>query len=138
MALASLLTGALFVAVTLIPGFFNFPVGEQSLGWNELWQTRLAIAALADGLLMLALGFGIVRRQAWTRVALIIMPVLQYLPFQMAHFIWGAPNPLPFDKKNLLGMLVWAVIIAVYLIGSKAARDHFSDQDMLSTKADTL
>jgi hypothetical protein len=124
-ALASMLIGAMFVAVALIPGLSSFPVGQRSLGWNELWHTRVAIAVLVGGLFMLAFGYGVVRRQAWTRIALVVLPVLQCLPFEMTHVIWGAPNPLPFDKDNLLGILIWALIFSIYLFGFKAARDHY-------------
>lgn len=128
-ALASMLIGAAFVAVALIPGFSNFPVGQRSLGWSELWHTRVAIAVLVGGLFMLAFGFGVVRHQAWTRIALIFLPVLQCLPFEIAHIMWGAPNPLPFDEDNLLGILIWAVICSTYLFGFKAARDHYKVQN---------
>ncbi|WP_333677743.1 hypothetical protein [Dyella sp.] len=127
-ALASMLIGVMFIAGAFIPGFSNFPVGQKSLGWNELWHTRVAVAVLVGGLFMLAFGFGVVRRQAWTRIALVVLPVLQCLPFEITHVIWGAPNPLPFDEGNLLGILIWAVICSIYLFGFKAARDHYKVQ----------
>lgn len=129
-ALASIFIGAMFVAESLIPGFSSFPVGGESLGWSELWRTRVAIAVLMDGLLMLAIGLGVVRRQAWTRIALVALPVLQCLPFQIVHSIWGAPDPLPFDKGNLLGILIWALISFTYLFGFKAPRDHFKGRGL--------
>jgi hypothetical protein len=127
-ALASMFIGAMFVATALIPGFSNLAVGQKSLGWNELWHARIAVAVLIGGLFMLAFGFGVVRRQGWTMIALVFLPVLQCLPFEIVHVIWGAPNPLPFDKGNLLGMLIWAVMFLIYLFGFKAARDHYKVQ----------
>jgi hypothetical protein len=124
-ALASMFIGAVFIATAVVPGFSNFPVGQKSLGWNELWHTRIAVAVLVGGLFMLAFGFGVVRRQAWTRIALVVLPVLQCLPFEIAHVIWGAPNPLPYDERNLLGILIWAVTCSIYLFMFKAARDHY-------------
>ncbi|GLQ97409.1 hypothetical protein GCM10007863_18290 [Dyella mobilis] len=120
----------MFLAGALIPGFSNLRVGERTLEWSDLWQTRMAIAVLLGGLLMLVIGFGIVRRQVWARNALVVLPVLQCLPFKIVHFIWLAPDPLPFDKGNLLGILIWVVIGSIYLFGFKAARDHFKGQGL--------
>lgn len=128
MALASIFIGVAFLAVALIPGFSNFSVGEKSLGWNDLWQTRVAIAVFVGGLLMLAIGFGIVHHQVWTRIALVVLPALQCLTFQIVYLVWGAPDSFPFDKGNLLGIMIWAFISSIYLYGFKAARDHFKGQ----------
>jgi hypothetical protein len=123
---ASLGIGVAFTLLPLIPGA-SFQLGERELSSQELWQTRVALALFVVGPLMLVLGLAVLFRQGWARVALVVLPVLQLLPFLAVHWAFGAPSPVSSVSLFLASCAVWAVVAAVYLFGSSASRQHFSN-----------
>jgi len=71
----------------------------------------------------LALLFG----RAWVRFVLVLLPVFQGLPFLAVHWFLGAPSPFNSLPVFALSCVVWVLVVAAYLFGSNAARQHFAN-----------
>jgi hypothetical protein len=123
---ASLGVGAGFVALTLIPGA-TFTLSGTQLSWKELWDTRVAFATLLTGGLMFWTGVAILMRRRWVRAVLVVMPLLQILPFVAVHWVFGAPVPVPSTPFFLLSCAAWAVLATFYLFATRAPREYFKN-----------
>jgi len=125
-AIASLVLGVVLVLSPLLPGM-SFNVDGTLLDRVQMWETRVAYAMLAVGPLMIACGVGIFLRRRWSRFILLIMPVLQLLPFQIVHWLFGAPNPTVFSVLGLLVcVVVWFVGVAL-LLTSQSVRSYYAN-----------
>ena len=123
---ASLGIGVAFPLLPLMPGA-SFRLGERELTYQELWQTRVALALFAVGLLMLAVGAGVFLRKGWVRLVLVVLPVLQLLPFLLVHWAFGAPSPVSSPAQFAVSCVAWAVLAFGYLFGSRGAQAHFAN-----------
>ena len=125
---ASLFIGIAFSLLPLVPGA-TFGLNERELSYSELWATRVALAVIATGLLMLVFGVALFLRKSWTRPMLIVLPLLQTLPFLAVHWAFGAPNPVDSPVYFAGSTAVWALVAAVYLYGTRNGREHFANAD---------
>jgi hypothetical protein len=91
-----------------------------------MWASGEAIAILVSVPLMLAVGIGIVLRCRWVRLLLIVLPVLQYLPFQAVHLFFGAPNPTPSLLQYVLLCGIWMAVAVVYFSLINRAKRYFT------------
>jgi uncharacterized membrane protein YoaK (UPF0700 family) len=123
---ASLGIGLGFSLLPLVPGA-SFGLGERELTYQELWQTRVAFAVLAVGVLMLVVGLAVFLRKSWVRPVLVVLPFLQLLPFLAVHWLFGAPNPVSSPVVLGVSSIVWAVAAVVYLFGTRSGREHFAN-----------
>jgi len=123
---ASIGIGVVFCLLPLVPGS-SFDLGERELSYEELWQTRVAFAVFAVGVLMLVVGVAVFRRSKWVRPALVVLPVLQVLPFLVVHWVSEAPSPLSSPASFAASAAAWSVFAAVYLFGMRGGREHFCD-----------
>jgi hypothetical protein len=123
-ALASIALGIIFPAITLIPGA-DFNLAGSVMSHGEIWASGVAVAIMVVAPLMLAIGFGILLHRRWVRVPLILLPILQYLPFQAAHWLFGAPNPTPSIPQYVIFCVAWAAIASIYLFASSRAKRYF-------------
>jgi hypothetical protein len=123
---ASLGIGLVFPLLPFIPAA-TFELEERELTNHELWQTRVAFALFAVGLLMLVVAAGVFLRKRWIRPVLIILPVLQTLPFLVAHWTFGAPNPISSPGTFAATCAIWAVCATVYLFTYPSTRQHFAN-----------
>ncbi|MFC5527827.1 hypothetical protein ACFPPA_18935 [Rhodanobacter ginsengisoli] len=123
-AAASIVLSVVLLLTAIIPGAdFNF--AGTLMSHEAMWSSGEAAAILVSVPLMLAVGIGIVFRHGWVRPLLIVLPVLQYLPFQVVHWLFGAPNPTPSLLQYALGCGSWAAIAFVYLSVSVRAKGYF-------------
>jgi hypothetical protein len=122
---ASLGIGLVFPLLPFVPGA-TFDLGDQQLTNQELWQTRVAFALFVVGPLMLFVGAAVFLRKSWIRPLLVVLPVLQLLPFFAVHWTFGAPSPVSSPAVFAGSCAVWAVITVVYLYGTRGAREHFA------------
>jgi hypothetical protein len=127
-AAASLVIGIGFPLSTLYGGMvYN---GLQ-MSHAERWNTGTAWAVLAASPLMLITGFGIFLARPWVRPVLVVLPFLQYLPFQVVHWVFGAPNPVPSLAFYLVSGAAWAVGAVAYLFWYGPAKRFFQDERAL-------
>jgi hypothetical protein len=124
-AMASFGIGIAFPLVAVIPGA-TFDFFGDSLSWRELWQTRVAFALLATGPLMLFVAFAIFRRARWVRPVLVVLPILQSLPFRLVHWAFSAPNPIPSLQAYIFSSATWALVATIYLFGFNSVRAYFA------------
>jgi hypothetical protein len=126
--IALIILGAAVAITPLVPGMiFNFDGIE--MGWRELWQTRVALALLLLGPLMISVGLGVLHARLWVRPALLLLPFIQLIPFYLVHWIFGAPSPIRSISVGtyFLLCLLWAVLATPYLYGRSAVRRHFAN-----------
>jgi hypothetical protein len=123
-AMACVGLGILVTLIPLLPGS-SFDVSGTKLTRAQLWETRVAFAMFAVGPLMFLSGLGIFRRRGWSRIVLLIMPVLQFLPFQIVHWLFGAPNPSASLLTYAISCGVW-FIVAALLVTSRSARAYYA------------
>lgn len=123
---ASVGIGVGFSLLPLVPGA-SFGLGERELTYQELWQTRVALAVLAVGVLMLVVGVAVLLRRSWIRPVLVVLPLLQVLPFLSVHWVFGAPSPVSSWALFAGSFVIWAVVAVVYLFGMRSARQHFAN-----------
>lgn len=124
-AVASLVIGFVFPLLPFIPGL-TFNVSGTTLSWNELWDTGVAFALLMIGPLMLTVGAGILHRRRWVRWLLVVLPVLQLLPFQIVHWLFRAPDPTPSLQSYVVLCVLWVVLVALYVFGRRSVRGYFA------------
>jgi hypothetical protein len=126
MAAASIALGIGAPLMTTIP-IARFNIDGTEMTWEEIWRNHLALAILMLGMTMLAIGVNILRRRQWVRPAIIALPALQYLPFQMVHWAFkSSPDPVPPIDLYLLIVGLWALVSSIYLYGFRSVRDYFS------------
>ncbi len=123
-ALASIALGIIFPIITFIPGA-DFNIAGSVLSHEEIWASGVAVAILVVAPLMLVIGLGILRHRRWVRVPLVVLPILQCLPFQTAHWLSGAPNPTPSIPQYAISCVCWAAITSIYLFASSTAKRYF-------------
>lgn len=123
---ASLGIGLGFSLLPLVPGA-SFGVGERELTYQELWQTYLALAVVAVGVLMLVVGLAVLLGKTWVRPVVVVLPLLQVLPFLAVHWLFEAPSPVSSPVVFAVSFAVWAIVAVVYLFGARAAREHFAN-----------
>ena len=118
--------GLVFPLLPFVPGA-TFELGERQLNYQELWQTRVAFALFAVGPLMLGVGIAVFLRKRWVRPVLVVLPLLQVLPFWFVHWAFSAPRPVPSLALFAGQCVVWVVLTVVYLFGTRGAREHFAN-----------
>jgi len=123
-ALASIALGIIFPIITLIPGA-DFNLAGTVMSHEEIWAFGVAVAIMVVAALMLAIGFGILLHSRWVRMPLVVLPILQYLPFQAAHWLSSAPNPTPSIPQYAISCAAWAAITSIYLFASSTAKRYF-------------
>jgi hypothetical protein len=123
---AGLSIGLAFCLVPLAPKA-SFGLGERQLTYQELWQTRVALAVIAVGVLMLVVGVAVFLRKGWVRPLLVVLPVVQLLPFLVVHWAFGAPNPVSSPVFFAVSTAIWAVFAVAYLFGTRSSREHFAN-----------
>ena len=127
-AVASVGLGVIFTIHPFI-SIAPFKMAGRTLSHSELWATRVAFAVLLVGPLMVLLGIGTWRGRRWARPLLVVLPVLQTLPFLMVHWLFGAPSPVAGDFGWTIWIadsIIWALAGMAYLYGRPAARSHFA------------
>ncbi len=84
------------IAFSILPLLLGatFGLGEIELTGQELWQTRIAFALFVVGPFMFSVGVAIFLRKSWVRPVLVLLPLLQLLPFLVAHWVFDAPSPV--------------------------------------------
>jgi hypothetical protein len=122
---ASLAIGIAFPFSTFFGGF-NY--NGVAMSPEELWATGTAWAVLAASPLMLITGFGILYARPWVRPVLVALSFLQYLPFQIAHWLFGAPNPVSSTTFYLVSCVSWALLTVAYLSWWAPAKRFFQTQ----------
>jgi hypothetical protein len=90
-----------------------------------MWETRVAVAMLVTAPLMLATGIAILRRARAVRLVLVILPILQFLPFQIVHWVFAAPDPVISTLFYVVACGGWALFAIVYLFIFHTPRDYF-------------
>jgi hypothetical protein len=123
---ASVVIGIVFTVLPLVPGA-SFGLGERELTFQELWQTRVAFALFAVGPLMFVVGVAVFLRMGWVRPVLVVLPLLQLLPFLVVHWAFGAPSPVSSMTIFAASCALWAVLAVLYLFGSRGALEHFAN-----------
>jgi hypothetical protein len=123
---SSLGIGVGFSVLPLVPGT-TFGLGERQLTYQELWQTRVALALFSVGVPMLVVGVAVLLRKRWVRPVLVVLPLLQLLPFLAVHWLFGAPSPVSSSALLAGSFVVWAVVAVTYLFGTRSAREHFAN-----------
>ena len=123
---ASLGIGLMFPLLPLMPGA-SFGLGERELTNQELWQTRVAFALFAVGPFMHVVGLAVFLRKRWVRPVLVVLPLLQLLPFFVVQWAFGAPSPVSSPAVFAGSCAAWAVLAVVYLFGTRGAREHFAN-----------
>jgi uncharacterized membrane protein YoaK (UPF0700 family) len=123
---ASLGNGVGFSLLPLVPGV-RLGLGERELTYQELWETRVALAIIAVGVFMLVIGVAVFLRKGWVRPVLVVLPLVQLLPFLAVHWVFGAPSPVASLPFFAVSAAVWAVLAAVYLFATRSGREHFAN-----------
>jgi hypothetical protein len=123
-AVASIFLSVVLLLTAVIPGA-GFNLAGTFMSHEAMWASGEAIAILVSVPLMVAVSIGIVLRCGWVRPLLIVLPVLQYLPFQVLHWLFGAPNPTPSLLQYALGCGSWTAIALVYFSVSVRAKGYF-------------
>ena len=136
LVVASLFIGIVFSFMPLVPGS-TFGFNKRELSYSELWATRVALAVIAVGLLMLVLGVALFLRKTWVRPMLVVLPLLQTLPFLAVHWAFGAPNPVDSPAYFAGSTAAWALVAAVYLYGTRNGREHFANADCVGQEPTT-
>lgn len=124
--IGGLIFGIGLPAIALIPGA-GFRFHDQAMTWEQLWETRIALALLIAGLLMFIVGFGVLFRKRWTIILLVLLPILQAFPFLVVHWVYDAPTPIQHADRFVGESLLWALSAAAYLLAYHPAKQHFSD-----------
>ena len=123
-AAASIVLSVVLLLTAIIPGA-DFNLAGTLMSHEAMWSSGVAIAILASVPLMLAVSIGIVFRHGWVRPLLTVLPVLQYLPFQAAHWLFSAPNPTPSLLQYVLLCGSWIAVALVYFSFSTSAKAYF-------------
>jgi len=116
----------LFVT-TFLPGF-GLNLAGKMISHKELWESGLAYVLLCSALLMLIVAFGIYYRAKWIRLFLVLLPTLQYLPFQIFHWYFGGPNPTPSIIFYVVLCASWAILFIAYLYIFSSPRQYFTNE----------
>jgi hypothetical protein len=117
----------LLLVTSFIPGF-SLNLAGKIISHEELWSSGLAYAQITNALLMLAVGIGIFYRVKWIRFLLVLLPALQYLPFQILHWFFSGPNPTTSIKFYVAFCVSWAIIAIVYLFVFSPPRQYFNNE----------
>jgi hypothetical protein len=125
-ALASIVIGAGVTVLPVIPGS-RFQLGPHELSWEQLWQTRVALALFVGGPLMVLVGVSIFFRSRWARPLVVVMPALQVLPFLGVHLMYGAPDPVASAPAFAAMSAIWVLLAMVYLYGTRGPREYFAN-----------
>lgn len=118
--------GVGFCLLPLVSGA-SFGLGERELTYQELWQTRVALAVITVGIFMLVVGVAVLLRKGWVRPVLIFLPLVQLLPFLAVHWVFGAPSPVSSPLFVAASTAVWAVLAWAYLFGTRSGREYFAN-----------
>jgi hypothetical protein len=124
LAVASIVVGVAVAVETIVPGG-SIGLNGVELSHHKMWETRVAVAMLITAPLMLATGIAILRRARAVRFVLVIMPILQFLPFQVDHWVFGAPDPVVSTLFYVVACGGWAIFAIVYLFFYRTPRDYF-------------
>ena len=123
---ASLFLGITCSILPIIPNA-SMNVSGVELSWKQMWETKVAISLFVVGPLMIAVAVGVLRRALWVRSVLVVMPVLQFLPFEVVHVLFGAPDPAPMPVLFLSECFVWSLVALFYLFVSGQGKSFFGD-----------
>ena len=123
-AVASIVLSVVLLLTAIIPGA-GFNLAGAPMSHEVMWASGEAVGILVSAPLMFAVGIGVVRRCGWVRPLLVVLPVLQYLPFQLLHWLFGAPNPTPSLLFYAVSCLSWAAIASIYLFANSKAQRYF-------------
>ena len=123
-AAASIVLSVVLLLTAILPGA-GFNLAGTPLSHEAMWASGEAIAILVSVPLMLAVGVGIMHRCGWVRPLLVVLPVLQYLPFQLVHWLFGAPDPTPSLLQYAISCLAWSAIASIYLFANSTAKSYF-------------
>lgn len=115
-----------FTVLPFVPSA-TFNLGERQLTYQELWQTRVAFGVVAVGALMFVVGVAVLLRKSWARPMLVVLPLLELLPFLAVHWAFGAPSPVSSPAFFAGASAVWAVLAVAYLFGTRGSREHFAN-----------
>jgi len=120
----SLMMGVVLPVVPFVPGVeFRSPGG--SLSGAEIWDAHVPYALFLLALLMVIVGLAVLARARWARQLLIALPVLQLLPFQVLHWVFSAPDPIPSVPGYLILVGVWVLCASLYLFAVDRPRLYF-------------
>jgi hypothetical protein len=127
-ATASVVLGLAFTVLPFIPAAV-FNLDGRPLSHTELWDTRVAFALLVAGPLMLVVGSALLAGRRWVRPLLLVLPLLQTLPFFIVQRWFGAPSPVG-DRSAwivwIVGSSLWALAAAAYLYGARGPKQYFA------------
>lgn len=124
MCAACVVLGIVCTALPLIPGATIDYFGTQ-LSWQEIWSTGVAFGLFLIGPLMTAVGIGLFRRSPWVRPVVVVMPILQVLPFVIVHSLFPGPDPLPEPGLYVAECLVWGLLAWLYLFVTRQGKAFF-------------
>ena len=141
--LANVFLGVLIPVFTILAGLgygeetlaFHWHTLDEPLVGADVWRTGAGFAAFATAAIMFAVGIAIVRRAPWSRIALVIEPVLQTLPFEVARRLLAAPDPHFWSLDFALPCGVWAALAGGYLFGFRSAREYFARRPAAGPRA---
>ena len=125
MSAACFALGIVCSVLPLVPGATIGYFGTK-LSWQEIWSTGVAFGLFVIGPLMTAVGIGLFRRSLWVRPVVVVMPVLQVLPFLAVHRLIPGPDPLPEPAIYLAECCVWGLLAWLYLFISRQGRAFFN------------
>jgi hypothetical protein len=127
-ATASIVLGLLCIVEPFVPAA-QFDLAGHKLSHSEIWDTRVAFALLLVGPIMLLVGGAVVIGRRWVRPLLVLLPVLQTLPFLAVHWLFGAPNPVG-DRFGwivwIVGSTLWALAAMAYLFRARGPLQYFA------------
>lgn len=121
---AYVIVGIVCSVLPLIPGATIDYFGMQ-LSWREIWSTGVAFGLFVIGPLMTAVGVGLFRASLWVRPVVVVMPILQILPFVVVRWLLPGPDPLPEPVFYVGGCCIWGVVAWMYLFVGRQGKAFF-------------
>ena len=123
-ALAAFALAIALPLIAAVPGA-TFDISGTLLSHEQIWASGVAFAIFALAPLMLTVGLGIFYHRRWVRWLLIALPILQFLPFQLAHWYFSGPNPTPDLGQYILLCSAWFAAAFAYLFAWPPAQKYF-------------
>jgi len=122
--IASFVIGLVILIGTVIP-IGGITIGTVYYSHNDLWSSGLAYASLVGSIFSLVFSIAACQKLAWTKYALIFMPVWQITPFFVAATFFGVNLPIN-NSENLISSFLWVILMSIYILFSVSVKKYFA------------
>ena len=130
---ASFFVGVAFLLLPLVHGA-TFNLAGNTMSRPQLWQSGVAVAVMASGALMVVVSVAVFRRLPWVKPLLVVLPLAQVIPFQVTHWLTGAPSPVPSLLSFAVSSIVWGAAVAYFVFATSQGRSYFQLGSSLGTQ----